>query len=392
MKLLVLSSKYCWRTPDSPSGFATDGGFAFQMRALSELFDSTRIAVPCMARPATGGECPIEGRALTIVPLSSRVGTGALHKASFPLWLMRNGPRLAWELAACDAVHVPIPGDVGTLGMVAASLSRKPLFVRHCGDWFKPVTATEHFVKRLMERLGGGRNVMLATGGAPEPPSRANPSIRWIFSTSLTEHELRNYALERETLGAHGPRLILVGRQVVEKGTAVLVRALSQLADDLPEATLDVVGAGRDLGAFRALADELGIGDRVRFHGNVNHDTVIHLLRSADLFCLPTWSSEGFPKVVVEALACGLPVVTTPVSVLPRLVGTGCGRIVNEPVPEAVAAAVRDCLADPARYREMSARAIATARELSLERWRDTIGELLESAWGPLRADAHAGA
>ena len=392
MNLLVLSSKSCWPSPDSPSGFATDGGFAYQMRALSELFDSTRIAVPCVARPASGGESHLSGTALSIVPLSPRIGGGPFHKAAFPVWLARNGASIARELARCDAVHVPIPGDVGTLGMVAASLTRKPLFVRHCGNWLKQVTVTDHAIKRFMERAGGGRNVMLATGGALEAPSSANSSIRWIFSTSLTDRELRSVAVERTGIASGGPRLIIVGRQVEEKGTGVLIRAIPLLDAELAGATLDVVGTGRDLEAFRRLARELELEDRVRFHGNVGHDEVIRLLRQADLFCLPTWSSEGFPKVVVEALACGLPVVTTRVSVLPRLVGNGCGRVVDDPRPEAIAAAVGDCLSDPERYRQMSSQALETAREYSLERWRDTIGDLLERAWGPLSSGAHAGA
>jgi glycosyltransferase involved in cell wall biosynthesis len=106
------------------------------------------------------------------------------------------------------------------------------------------------------------------------------------------------------------------------------------------------------------------------------------------VFCFPTASSEGFPKVVLEALACGLPVVTTRVSALPELIGTGCGVLLDEVTPAAVAEGVRLCLSDGERYRAMSGAAVRTAREYSLERWRDSIGELLRAAWGPLRCSA----
>jgi glycosyltransferase involved in cell wall biosynthesis len=124
----------------------------------------------------------------------------------------------------------------------------------------------------------------------------------------------------------------------------------------------------------------------VVFHGHVSHSRVLELLDKADLFVFPTRSSEGFPKAVLEALACGLPVVTTKVSVLPNLIQRGCGVLVDDDHPETIAAAVAFCLSDPQRYREMSASALAVASEFSLERWRDTIGEHLSRAWGPLKA------
>jgi glycosyltransferase involved in cell wall biosynthesis len=127
-----------------------------------------------------------------------------------------------------------------------------------------------------------------------------------------------------------------------------------------------------------------GVDDRVTFHGAVNHDSVIKLLRRADVFCYPT-SSEGFPKVVLEALACGLPIVTTRVSVLPQLVD-GCGVLLDDITPAAVAQAILTSLSDTDRYHAWSSCAVSRAGHYSLERWRDTIGEALQAAWGPLQS------
>lgn len=391
MRLLVLSSKTCWRSAASASGYATDGGFAFQMSALSELFDATTLALPCAPVPGKGGETALFGHNISIVPLTPRVGTGLLHKMAFPAWLARNTATILAELRRCDAVHTPIPGDVGTIGVATALATGKPLFVRHCGNWFKQVTPMEHVGRYVMERFAGGRNVMFATGGSDSHPSPRNAAIRWIFATALTERDLEACAVEREA-PRESLRLVTVGRQVTEKGTGVVIETLPMLARDFPGVSLDVVGDGASLPEFKRLADRLGVGDRVRFHGKVDHDTVIRTLKAADLFCFPTWSSEGFPKVVLEALACGLPVVTTRVSVLPDLIGTGCGVVVETPAAPQVAEAVSACVADETVYREMSRVAVATARRYSLERWRDTIGDRLRAAWGPLRGEAPIGA
>src|ERR1035441_2148237 len=129
-------------------------------------------------------------------------------------------------------------------------------------------------------------------------------------------------------------------------------------------------------------AAELGIGEKVVFHGKVNHTEVIRLLQSAHVFCFPT-QSEGFPKVVLEALACGLPVIATPVSVLPTLLSSGCGILI-QPHPAAIAKAVCDLASSPERFKLMSAKARETAREYTLERWSDRIGGYLSASWGPL--------
>jgi glycosyltransferase involved in cell wall biosynthesis len=380
----VFSHKPCWTSAASPSGYATDGGFAFQMRALSELFEATTVVVPVSPRPQADGECSITGRNLKVVPLTELRGKGAVRKLGFPLWLARNGWRFLRELRAAEAIHAPVPGDVGTAGMLLGFLLRKRLFVRHCGNWFVQTTAAERFWKWFIERCAGGRNVMLATGGSDELPSGRNPAVRWIFSTSLTSGELAAYGAPRRRMNDSSPQLIIACRQSRLKGTGRLIESMPLILQSLPGARLEVAGDGPDLNAFRALAAQLGLSGRVIFRGKLSHDEVMEALREADLFCYPTASSEGFPKAVLEAMACGLPIVTTRVSVLPQLLKSGCGVLLPDTSPPSIACAVAECFADAGRYLEMSARSVESARQYSLEQWRNKIGERLREAWGTL--------
>ena len=75
--------------------------------------------------------------------------------------------------------------------------------------------------------------------------------------------------------------------------------------------------------------------------------------------------------------------ITTRVSVLPLLLARGGGLLLDEATPEAVARAVETCLASAERYLAMSQAALETAKEFSLERWRDTIAAQLHTAWAP---------
>jgi Glycosyl transferases group 1 len=385
MKLAVFSHKPCWHATDSPTGVATDGGFPFQMRALSELFDETRLLVPVRGQAATKGQIPLAGHNLTVVPLTRRSGTGLMSKLSFAPWLVRNSLTMLRELRAADAIHTPIPGDVGTTGMLLAWASGKPLFVRHCGNWLRPVTLAERFWRWFMEKTAGGRNVMLATGGTLEPPSRANPHVKWIFSSSLTENELKAHASPHSYPSKGEVRLIIAARQEKAKGAGRVIQALPILARDFPQVSFDVLGHGSAIPEFKRLAAELNVQERVTFTGLLDHNQVLARLQAATIFVFPTTSSDGFPKAVLEGLATGLPVIATCVSVLPQLLGNGCGVLIAEATPEAVAQGVKQVLASAAAYEAMSRKAIATAHQYSLEAWRDTIGQYLSAAWGPLR-------
>jgi hypothetical protein len=385
MRLVVFSHKPCWPCANFRTGYATDGGFPFQIAALSQLFDETILVVPVYPCPGGSGEIPLQGERLCVVPLPPPFGSGLARKLLFPVWLLWTSFTIIKTFFRADAIHAPIPGDVGTVGMLLAWIFRKPLFVRHCGNWLKPCTTAEKFWRWFMERFAAGRNVMLATGGAVEPPSKKNSQVRWIFSSSLTQQELQQQAKPRAAAKNGCLRLVHTARQEKAKGAGTVIQSLPLLAGRFPGLSLEIVGEGSAIAEFKRIASEEGVSNRVNFAGKLNHEQVLRRLQEADLFLFPTTSSDGFPKAVLEALATGLPVVATRVSVLPQLVGNGCGVLIDEATPEAVAHGVEQAMSDPATYEAMSRKAIETARRYSLEAWRDTMGGYLEEAWGPLR-------
>jgi len=380
MLLAVVSHKICWPSEESSTGFSTDGGFPLHMEAISELFGKTNVIVPCENSPAQNGVSALVGNNLEVVPLAVPKGSGLRRKLGIPLWVAKNGKVIWRQVKNADAVHTPIPGDVGTIGMIFALLMRKPLVVRHCGNWFVQRTIAEKFWKWSMEFFGGGQNVMFATGGSSLPPSQQNPHIKWIFSTSLRRDQISGR--EPLSLPTDGRiRLAIACRQEARKGTDIVIDSLPDILRTFPKASLDVIGDGSLLTTLKQRVQVLGLQDNVKFHGKLEHAKVISLLRQNHLFCYPTSASEGFPKVVLEALASGMPVITTRVSVLPDLISSGCGVLLDSPSPTSLSGAVIDVCSDPIKYKEMSSQAISTAQKYSLEDWRDFIGTTLREAW-----------
>ncbi|HCN37888.1 MAG TPA: hypothetical protein DIS94_09270, partial [Bacteroidetes bacterium] len=278
------------------------------------------------------GEIPLSGNNLQIITLSKPLGQGIYRKLLFPFWFLFNLPKILKYTLKADVIHSPVPGDVGTMGIFLAVIFRKNLFIRYCGNWFKIKTSAEKFWKYCMENLKGKKYLMLATGGDSKPPSLKNPEIKWIFSTSISANEI-NQDFKPKTLNSENINLIIVSRQELEKGTGIVLEAVKILIDEGFKINLKVVGDGAYLNNFKKQSDSLFLNNYVQFLGKLSNVEVKNQLKSSDIFCFPTWSSEGFPKVVGEALAYGLPVVATPVSVIPELLSKGGGLLIEKPDP-----------------------------------------------------------
>jgi len=148
-------------------------------------------------------------------------------------------------------------------------------------------------------------------------------------------------------------QVLFVGWIIEAKG----VRELLQAARGLPEARFTLVGPPEP--SFAAtIEDELrALGDRVRVLPVLPREQIFRLYREADVFVLPTWR-EGFPNVVIEAMAAGLPVVATPVGAIPEAIEDGrSGLLVPVRDAASLEAALRRLIDDPALRIAIGARA-----------------------------------
>lgn len=156
------------------------------------------------------------------------------------------------------------------------------------------------------------------------------------------------------------PRIINIARHVEVKGVDVLVEAMRSVD---PEIGLIQVGSGPvDLAG---LARELGVADRIEFREVPWESRAAELIPDADLFVLSS-RDEGLPVSIMEAMLAAVPVVATDVGSIREEVADGeTGLVVPKEDPEALAAAINELMADPARRARMGAR----SREIALERF-----------------------
>jgi len=157
--------------------------------------------------------------------------------------------------------------------------------------------------------------------------------------------------------------MLSVGRLVAKKGYGDLLEALGRLPKDLDWKFIHIGGGDLKRG-LEARAKRLGIDDRIEWRGKRAQDDVIAMMRSSDLFVLPSMIADdgdrdGLPNVLMEAASQKLPILTTNVSAIPEFVTDGVhGTLVPPGDPKAFAAAIVALAADPAGRAAMAQAAL----------------------------------
>src|SRR3989442_1113 len=158
-------------------------------------------------------------------------------------------------------------------------------------------------------------------------------------------------------LPAAGPVLLTVRNLEARMGLDLLIRAMAILKRDMPEALLLIGGGGSGRQELESFSEVLGLREQVRFLGFIPDEALPLYYQAADVFVLPTRELEGFGLVTVEALACGTPVLGTPVGATPEiLVPLSPSLVFRDLAPETMAEDLRRFLEAERRDPEAHAR------------------------------------
>ena len=345
--------------------------FRHTPRWLDRLFDQPAVLRWLSSR--TGDTRPADLGPLTVSSLRGEQGHQRKEVERLACWLARE--------VRPDVVHLSNALLLGlarrirqtTGAAIVASLSGEDLFidqlpepdraavqrllVERAADVDRFVALNAAYADRMADRLACQRDRITViphgidpVGFPAEPP---------------------NLAARR---AARGGRQVLgfLARACREKGLDQAIQAVGQLVAQGHDVELLAAGAtvpaeAAYLAGCLALADELGIAERVRWLGQVDRAGKLRLLEAIDVFVMPTPVPEAKGIPVIEALAAGVPVVASGAGAFPELLGSGLGQPVGmthrpgDPADLAKAAAA--LLSDPARAQSLGAAGHARARE-----------------------------
>ncbi|MCC6176376.1 MAG: glycosyltransferase [Chloroflexi bacterium] len=208
--------------------------------------------------------------------------------------------------------------------------------------------------------------------------------------------DLRRFPYHRRDHNPERVRILFAGSLSAErKGVRDTLHAFAAVFREYPESELRIAGDGTFRGDYEQLARSLGIRERVSFAGFVPHHELWREYQAAHVFCHPSLTAsdgdkEGIPGTIVEAMASGLPVVTTRHAGIPEMVvDQEHGLVVAERDRAGIADGLRRLVADPECRIRMGARAAERARERG-DAVRQT--RALEAIYDEVLANAGPGA
>ena len=279
--------------------------------------------------------------------LPPKIGMNAAPDAVFRA-LYRQAQKLidqGWDFDLIDA-HYFYPD-----GVAAARLAKalnKPLVITARGTDINLIPTFEKPRQRILHAsyqadaiitVAEALKTELVRLGAPH--GKITTLRNGVDLDKFTPHDRTD---ARHALGLpDGPVIASVGHLIDRKGHDLVIEALREL----PDATLVIAGDGEKRGELTALAQRCGCADRVKFLGRIDHDQLSSVYAAADVLVLAS-DREGWPNVLLEAMACGCPCVAT------NIWGSGevirapqAGKLVDERTASSIAAAIKDLLASP---------------------------------------------
>jgi glycosyltransferase involved in cell wall biosynthesis len=208
---------------------------------------------------------------------------------------------------------------------------------------------------------------------------------RWVSDTfgiksnriSVVYNGVPATAAKQRTTPVDGRfRLLFVGNLLERKGVKDLLQAFAAPALRARDIELTMAGGG-PVEQYRAMAQQLGIADRVTFTGWVSQDDARTLMVNADALILPAYD-EGLPLVILEALASATPVICTPVGSIPEVLADAETALFVTPGDEAgIAAAIINLIDHPALGRRIAAAGSALYQRLfTMEAFARSVGSL----------------
>jgi glycosyltransferase involved in cell wall biosynthesis len=377
LKLGIIYHMPFWRAADG-SLREVEGSFARYVDSLAPYFDEISLSVP-MLREARGEGTPIRSANVTLAPLPFFDGPAQFYP-KLPLAL----PRLVRWVREIDVLHCRVPSPAAIVAFTLARLSGRPAFLIVVGD-LRALLPTMPYrgAKRLLWRAYteleewavqwmADRSVTFANGAALAA-KHTRPG-RAVLETKTTTISAGDIADRTDTCQRRPVRLLTVSRIDPRKGLRVLPEAMQLLTSYGIDATLDIIGptVGRpgedERSAILEAAKRLDVAARVSVPGPVPLERLLPMYRTYDAFVLPTLPGEGIPRVLLEAMTSGLPVVTTGVAGIRSLVTHEVnGLLVDAPTSSAVAEALARIVDDAPLRRRLVARGYETARGLTLE-------------------------
>lgn len=341
------------------------GGMANQTRQLATLLQDERAQVEIVQtnaayRPAAVARVRGARAVFRLVPYLVALWRAAGRADLFHV--MANSG-WSWHLYAAPAIRIAHARGVPVVvnyrgGEAAAFLHRSAPRVRRSMSRAARLIVPSRFLQEIFGRHGMAAEVV---------PNVVDLGCFFPPGTGTGDRE-------RSPV----PHLVVARNLEPIYDNETALRAFAIVLRSHPQARLSIAGSGPEASRLRQLAAELGVAARVSFTGRLDRDEMARLYREADVALNPSLA-DNMPNSLLEAMACGLPVVSTNVGGIPFMVRDGTSALLVPPGDAgAAAAAVNALLADAPLRRRIAAAGLAEVQAYTWQR----VAPVLSHAYG----------
>ena len=309
---------------------------------------------------------PVDESVLEIVPTTFFTGI-----ADYLLrvgWIAaRNWSPIERAIADADLLWLRLPASNALLALAAARFHGVP----HFGWLAGSVRSVAGAQRRPLPLRLAAQAVGSAYDSVSELAARGGPMItldEHLFASVVTTEEVEQTRSELQPVREAGRwQLVWSGRMAAEKGLLELVDAVGLLLEQRRGVSLALIGDGPARAQVERAVARLPAGTVADYGYVGDRPSYMKLLRSGDLFVHPS-RAEGVPKVLVEAMAAGLPIVATDSGAVRSVLGSGeRGQVVRSTNGGALAEAISRLLADPPQRRQLRQRGLEWAADHTAE-------------------------
>jgi len=310
-----------------------------QFRELAKVHDLLVIVplarrYPCAPNLRRTQSASVPGLGIVYFDVWHPAVLGRITNASFIERRVRR--LLGEELARWNPDYV-LGSFAYPEGVAAVKLGRRfgiPAFIKVHGSDINGMLDGWGIGPQIRKALRSAEGVVAVSKALAERAERvrgASAGVLLLYNgVDRAQFRPMDRSAARRELGLDDRRrsILYVGNLKRDKGVLDVVQAFADISSAHADVDLDIVGAGPAIEEVTSLIDRLGLKDRVRLRGTQSHSMLPAWFAAAHLLCLPSYA-EGVPNVVVEALACGRPVVATRVGGIPEILAEASGHLVE---------------------------------------------------------------
>ena len=372
MKFLIISHVEHSQDNGKVYGY---GPYIKEMNLWLKHVDKVRIVAPIQKRSADAIDLAYEHQDIRFDKVPSFNLLTKISKVKTLLRLPLISLRIFIAMLWADHIHLRCPGNMGLLGAVVQILFPwKIKTVKYAGNWDpdSKQPLSYRLQKKIISNPFVSKNMKVLVYG--QWPNQSTNIVNFFTATykDIEKEKIDIRSLDKQM------KIVFVGALSPGKRPIIAVEAIHKLKINGMNVHLDIMGEGPERNNLEQYIKEHDLAEEITLHGNQSSTFVKEKFKQSNFLILMS-KSEGWPKVVAEAMFWGSVPITTNVSCVDYMIGSGSRGSLVEPDSISVSKAIENYSKKEDYYKETASNALEWSRQFTLESFENEIVGVLNA-------------